>query len=160
MSRESGFSLIELLIALVVVGIVLAVALPGFGQYQNAMALKRVNAQILQDVRMARQLAVTRHAPVVMVFGRPPSPANATTYTIHVDTNGDNVVQASELVSFKRLPTGTRIQHVNLTPTDSLCFDFSGVLRPGTLGGSLILMNSAGTRDTLAISTAGVCYRP
>ena len=160
MSRESGFSLIELLVALVIMGIVLALGLPAFGRFQQAMGMKQMNAQLIQDVRRARQLAVTRHSAVVVVFGRPPVSANVTSYTIHVDTNGDGVRQSSEMMTVRNLPRNTRVQQVELTPIDSLVFDYSGVLRPGTLGGRLRLMNGAGTKDTLMVSTAGVCYHP
>ena len=160
MSRANGFSLIELVVALVVAGIVLSVALPAFGNYRNSMALKQANAQVLQDVRRARQLAITRRAPVIMTFGNPPGIGNITSYTIHVDGNADGVVQSSEVVTLRNMPRGTRLQLVNLTPTDVLPFDISGVLQPGAGGGRLILQNTPGRRDTLMVSTAGICYRP
>ena len=104
MPRAAGFSLIELLVALVIAGIVLAIGLPAFGDYRTAMSLKQANAQLLQDVRRARQLAITRRAPVVMVFGTPPVPANITRYTMHVDANADNVWQSSEMFTIRTLP--------------------------------------------------------
>jgi prepilin-type N-terminal cleavage/methylation domain-containing protein len=163
MSETRGFSLLELLWALVVAGIVLAIAMPGFGRFRNSMSLKQANAQVLQDVRRARQLAVTRRAPVVLTFGAPPSISNITSYTIHVDTNGDNVRQATEMMTVRNLPTGTRLSAVTLTPVDSLRFDAAGLLlqtAAGTPGGLMILSNRANRRDTLMVSAAGVCYQP
>jgi prepilin-type N-terminal cleavage/methylation domain-containing protein len=160
MSGSRGFSLIEMLVALLVAGIVLAIAMPGFGRFRAAMALKQANAQVLQDVRRARQLASTRRAAVVVRFGAPPTVANITSYTIHVDTNGDNVRQASEMVTVRNLPTNTRLSDVALTPVDSLRFEPSGLLLPTTLGGRLVLANRLNRRDTLMVSTAGVCYQP
>ena len=161
MFRTKGFTLVELMIALVVAGIVLAYGMPAFAHYRNSMLLREVNAQLLQDVRRARQLAVTRRAPVVMCFGAPPSTTNITSYTIHVDTNGDNVVQSSESRTFRTLPSGTRLTSVNLTTqADSLTFDISGTLKLGSGGGTLIFANAVGKLDTLAVSAAGICYRP
>jgi prepilin-type N-terminal cleavage/methylation domain-containing protein len=163
MSATRGFSLIELMCALVVAGIVLAIATPGYGKYRETMALKQANAQVLQDVRRARQLAITRHAPVVVRFGAPPSVTNVTSYTIHVDTNGDNLVQNSEAVTFRKLPTGTRLTTVSLTPIDSLRFDSGGLLvqtAAGSPGGSIVLSNRLNRRDTLLVSAVGVCYQP
>jgi hypothetical protein len=124
------------------------------------MALKQANAQVLQDVRRARQLAITRRAPVVLRFGAPPVVNNITSYTIHVDTNGDNVVQSSEMVTVRNMPNTTRLSTVSLTPVDSLRFEPSGLLLPGTQGGRIILANRVNRRDTLMVSTAGVCYQP
>jgi hypothetical protein len=123
------------------------------------MSLKRANAQVLQDVRRARQLAITRRAQVVMRFGTPPSTTNITSYTIHVDTNSDRLVQSSELVTMRNLPSGTRLSSVNMTPMDSLTFDFSGLLWNGT-GGRIVIANRLDLRDTLLVSAAGVCFEP
>jgi prepilin-type N-terminal cleavage/methylation domain-containing protein len=160
MSESRGFTLLELMWALVIVGIVMALAMPGYGRFQNTMSLKQANEQVLQDVRRARQLAITRHAPVVMRFGTPPTISNITSYTIHVDTNGDNVRQASEMMTVRNLPTGTRLSAVVLTPVDSIVFDTAGLLRSGTTGGRITVANRLNRRDTLMVSAAGVCYQP
>jgi len=160
MSGSRGFTLLELMWALVIIGIVMILAMPGYGRFRDTMALKQANAQILQDVRRARQLAITRHAPVVVRFGAPPSISNITSYTIHVDTNGDNVRQASEMMTVRNLPNTTRLSAVTLTPTDSLSFDTAGLLRSGTTGGRIIIANRLNRRDTLMVSAAGVCYQP
>ena len=160
MSETRGFSLIELLTTLTIMGIVLAIALPSFGHFRDSMSLKRANAQVLQDVRRARQLAITRRAPVVVRFGTPPTISNITSYTIHVDTNADGLVQTSEMITPRNMPTGTRLSAVSLTPIDSLRFEPSGLLLPGTTGGRLTFANRLNRLDTLMISAAGVCYRP
>lgn len=163
MTATRGFSLFELLLALAVAGIVLAIAMPGFGKYRVSMLLKQANAQVLQDVRRARQLAITRHASVVMSFGAPPSVSNITSYKIHVDTNGDNLVQSSEMVTLRSLPTGTRLSAVSLTPLDSLRFNSDGQLlltAAGSPGGQIVLSNRLNRQDTLLVSAVGVCYQP
>jgi len=163
MSEKRGFTLLELMWALVVVGIVLAIAMPGFARFRNSMSLKQANAQVLQDVRRARQLAITRRAPVVVRFGTPPSISNITSYTIHVDTNGDDATQTSEMVTVRNLPTGTRLSAVSLTPVDSIRFDPSGLLlqtAAGSPGGRIVIANRLNYRDTLLVSAAGVCYQP
>jgi len=160
MSGSRGFSLLELLAAVAISGIVLAIAMPGFGKFRTTMALKQANAQILQDVRRARQLAITRRSAVVVRFGAPPTISNITSYTIHVDTNGDGVVQGTEMITPRNLPNGTRLSAVSLDPVDSLVFETSGLLRAGTTGGRLVFANRLNRRDTLLVSAAGVCYQP
>ena len=163
MSESRGFTLLELLWALVIVGIVLAVSMPGYGRFRATMSLKQANAQVLQDVRRARQLAVTRHAPVVVRFGAPPTTSNITSYTIHIDTNGDDVRQSTEMMTVRNLPNGTQLSAVSLTPVDSLRFDSAGMLlqtAAGAPGGLIVITNRLNRRDTLMVSAAGVCYQP
>ena len=161
MPRTHGFSLIELMIALVIAGIVLSVGMPAFGHFRHTLMLRQANAQLLQDVRRARQLAVTRRAPVVMRFGTPPTYKNVTTYEIHVDTNADNLVSGGETRTFRHMPGTTKLDSVCMvSQPDSITFDISGTLKLGTQGGTLYFSNPIGGRDTLVISAAGICYRP
>lgn len=160
MSRSRGFSLIELLIALVIAGIVLLISMPGFQRYRSTMALQQARAQLMEDVRGARQLAVTRRSNVVVRFGTPPTTTNITSYTIFLDTNGNGALDAGESGRVVRMPRTTRLSNVALSPTDLLEFDISGILLPGTSGGTLSFVNDLNRADTLMVSAAGIAYRP
>jgi len=61
-SQPRGFTLIETMIVVVIVGIVLAIGLPAFSGYRNDMKLRQARAMLDEDLRMARQIAVTRRA--------------------------------------------------------------------------------------------------
>lgn len=160
MRRSNGFTLMELMIVLTVAGIVLGFGLPAFGSYRNTMAMNSARQQLLQDVRSARQYAVTRRAPVYMIFGTPPATTNITSYQIHVDKNANGTVDAGERLIRRTMPRTTALARVSLSPTDSLIFDISGILWPGTAGGTLVFRNQMDRRDTLVVSAAGIAYRP
>ena len=160
MRTAKGFTLIETMIVVTVAGIILAVGMPAFSRYRSTLALEQAKSQLLHDVRDARQRAVTRRIPVYMQFGTPPATTDVTSYRIHVDTNGNRLVDNGESVSNRRLPANTSLALVNLTPVDTLNFDISGILWPGHLGGSLIVSNSRGQRDTMFVSSAGIVYEP
>ena len=136
------------------------ISMPGFQRYRSELALQQARAQIMEDVRGARQLAVTRRSNVVVRFGAPPTTTDITTYTIHVDTNGNGAFDAGESVRLVKMPKNTKLSSVALTPTDSLVFDISGILRPGTSGGTLCFVNDRSRADTLIVSAAGIAYRP
>jgi type IV fimbrial biogenesis protein FimT len=155
-----GFSLIELMTVVVVVGIILTVAVPAFGTFRDGMMLTQARSQVTQDLRMARQVAVTRHCPVIVTFGNGVATTNIGNYSVHYDTNGDGVVATGERYFNRTLPSRTRLSSVTLTPTDKVQFDMSGVLAPGTGGGQLIISTSRGRVDTLLVSATGVVYRP
>lgn len=158
--RSRGFSLIELMIAIVVMGIVFAAGLPAFGSFRDTLVKDEARALLLQDLRMARQTAVTRHCPAVVRFGSGSGTTDLTGYAIHFDSNADLLVQSGERRFLRVMPGGTRIASVNLQPSDSLVFDMSGLLRPGTSGGQIIIVTPRGRRDTLIVSVAGMVYAP
>jgi len=151
--------LIELLIALTIAGLVLLVTVPNFSGYLKDANNKKVRTGLIQDLRVARQLAVTEHRPVVVAFGTTSSTTDITTYSIHVDTNGDRAVQAGESFYRRDLPSGTKFTKVSLDPPDSLIFDISGVLWPSTTGG-WVVVNGRSHNDTLYVSAAGIVFQP
>ncbi|HUK62197.1 MAG TPA: type II secretion system protein [Dongiaceae bacterium] len=154
-----GFTLIETVIAVLVMGILLACALPGFTRVRNNMVQRKTRAQVTQDLRLARQIAVTRRAPVVIQFGDGVNTHDLTYYALHVDTNGDLVKQSGESVSNKPLPLGVTLSDVSMTPRDSLIFDITGDLWPGTRGGTLVIRSANGRTDTLRVASSGLVFR-
>ncbi len=159
MNRARGFTLIETMITVVVAGIIMAFGIPAFLGFQKSLAHVQARERLIQDIRTARQVAVTRHQRVIMAFGTPPATTNLTRYSTLVDADGDGVRDANEWVLERQLPSGATLEQVNLTPTDSLLFDPSGALRPGTSGGVLISGNGRGKADTLYISGVGMVFQ-
>jgi prepilin-type N-terminal cleavage/methylation domain-containing protein len=155
-----GFSLIELMMVVVVIGLVLTAGIPAFGTFRDKMVLVQACSQVTQDLRMARQVAVTRHCPVVVTFGDGSTTTNVGNYTVLYDTNGDGAAATGERYFNRTMPNRTRLSNVSLTPTNKLTFDMSGVLAPGTGGGQLVFANARGRVDTLLVSATGVVYRP
>jgi prepilin-type N-terminal cleavage/methylation domain-containing protein len=155
-----GFTLIELMIVVVVIGLVLLAGLPAFGTFRDAMTVTQASNQVTQDLRMARQVAVTRHCPVVITFGNGTATENIGNYSVLYDTNGDGTVSNGERFFNRTMPSRTRLSNVSLSPTDKVSFDMSGVLSPGTGGGQLVLRTSRGRLDTLLVSATGLVYRP
>ncbi len=155
-----GFSLIELMIVVVVAGLVLTFGLPAFGTFRDGMTLVQARDQVTQDLRMARQTAVTRHCPVVVTFGDGATTTNVRDYSVLYDTNGDGAASTGERNVNRRMPSRTRMSQVSLMPTNKLTFDMSGVLKPGTAGGELVFASPRGRVDTVLVSATGVVYRP
>lgn len=157
---QKGFSLIELMVAVMVAGIIIAIGLPSYVGFKKTLHMNQTRERMVQDLRYARQLAVTRHRQVIMTFGVPPTTTNILTYNLHIDTDGDRVVDTGESVVTRSLPDGSKLSAVSLTPTDSLIFDSSGALAPGSTGGTIIFVNALNRPDTLWISGVGMVYTP
>ncbi|HEY7727547.1 MAG TPA: GspH/FimT family protein [Candidatus Eisenbacteria bacterium] len=158
MFRRNGFTLIEVAVVLVVAGILLAAGLPAFVRYCQTLSQEQAGDVLVQSLRMARQQAVTAHTPIIVAFGDGVQTTGLTTYSVHVDTNGDRVKQAGEAWKSHTLPSGSRFEIVSLIPTDSLIFDSSGALAPSVTGGQ-ITVGGDGNLDTLVVSPTGMVYR-
>lgn len=157
--RQRGFSLIELMMVFVVVGIVLAVGLPTFSAFTRTMKERQAREELRQNLRNARQAAVTRHCPVVVAFGTGGQTTGITRYVVLVDVNGDRTRQTTESARDYVLPKNCQLGMSGFQPCDSLIFDLSGALWPGTRGGEFII-SGATTSDTLALSATGMVYEP
>jgi len=75
---ERGYSLIEMLIVLALVGILSLVIVPQFANFAKANKLKTSLRQFNSDVRNLRQLAITQNLRIRITF--PTGPRNARQY--------------------------------------------------------------------------------
>ncbi len=63
---SSGFSLLELLVVLILLGFTAALAGPSVGHFMNTLAFKKQTGRVMSVVRYARLIAVTKGKPVLM----------------------------------------------------------------------------------------------
>jgi prepilin-type N-terminal cleavage/methylation domain-containing protein len=66
--RANGFSLVEMLIVLVIIGILAGLTLPHIRGHTESVAIKAAAYQLVQDLSLARQKAVSQRGTVAVVF--------------------------------------------------------------------------------------------
>ncbi len=81
--REAGLTFLEVLVALGVVAVVAATALPGFAVFRTALQLTSATRATAQCLRLARAIAVGRNAPARVVVS-----GDGSTMTTQVFRNG------------------------------------------------------------------------
>ena len=61
-----GFTLVELLVVISVLGILTAIAVPSFGSLSNSVRMASVSAQLLSDLNLARSESINRNSRMLV----------------------------------------------------------------------------------------------
>lgn len=67
-SNRRGFSLVELLVVILILGVGMATTLPRFGAITNQTKVQRANMALQQDVQQAWAIAARNRAPIKLTF--------------------------------------------------------------------------------------------
>jgi len=160
-----GFTLVELLVVLVLVGIVLLVAIPNLRRVQIKAQVSRALRNVDNVFLRARGEAVKRHSPVGIVINAQTrqftvfedwDPGNA-----NVPTNGNGVRDANEdiiatrtldrEVSFAAKPSGDTDPQPDLKGS-TVFYGSDGALR--SAGGALYLADNRGNEFRIRVVAA------
>ncbi len=136
----AGFSLIELAIVLLVLGMVIGISLPAIGKYQDDLALNGAIDQIASVVQLTRERVIATRTSRTMVFQ---SAVSGTDYHVEIGGVFQYGWKLPTRVSYAWL-SGT-ITSVTLTP-DGRC----------STSGLIILKNTRGDKDTVSILSSGL----
>jgi type IV fimbrial biogenesis protein FimT len=115
MARMSGVTIVELLVALAVAGVLLGLALPNFRDFAERSRSAAVLNQLIGAVQTARHAAITLRTAVTLcpgtAIGCGPRDSWHDGALVFADRNANGRIDGGEeiLRSFPPLPAGTRV---------------------------------------------------
>ena len=153
MKSSKGFTLIEVLVALIVVGIIAAIGGLNLHAYTLNRNLKSAARDIVADFAACRQKAISENTVYQIVFN-----VAGGSYTIQTVTGVPPAVTKSLSA------IGRDISIVNATfgtaSSQTVSFDTRGIIAPlgNAVGDGVILKNSRLSTATITVNTMGRTY--
>ena len=145
--RQSGFTLIEMMIVIAVFAIVAAIAIPNFMSWLPGMRLNGAARQVMGDLMAARMNAVKQNNEFKVFFNSP----GANQYQILDDDDNDGTADTGEAITTPAKNIQDNYPDVTVSSTNNPIF-----FPRGTATGlpTVTLQNSSGTK-TVTVSIAG-----
>lgn len=141
--NKSGFTLVELMIAISILGIVIILSVPNFNRFMNTWRLKGEAEQFGVTLRTARSAAVMKNIDVVFSFDM-----TSNTYSYFEDKNRDGSIDSDEYESATHeLPANVSIAAYTLSSPE-LTFGSKGNTRES---GTITLRNIDNEIKTIRI---------
>jgi type IV fimbrial biogenesis protein FimT len=141
--KTSGLSILEMLMALAIVFIILAIAIPNFFSVLPGLRLSDAARQVAKDLQLARMKAIAQNRKFRLNF------VTSTSYMFQYDQNNDGAIGSTENESGPfSLPEG-----ITVTPLGA-----TSEFQPrGTANGSgtINLQNGNGQTKSVQISVVG-----
>jgi prepilin-type N-terminal cleavage/methylation domain-containing protein len=151
MNKEHGFTLIELITAMVIVSIILATAIPNFSGWRTNSQIRAESNRVHMDLLLARMTAMKSGRNIVVTFV-----PGSNSYSILHDNNSNGTADTGESLSTRVLEnhvqfgfSGPNItdmdgntgitETVKMGPSDIVTFDPRG---QADLSGVLFLIHS------------------
>ncbi len=141
---QNGFTLLEVMVVIVIIGIMIGIAIPNFNEYLRSRRLSGATMQMYVELMNARQQAVTQNKWVSLRL------ENSHQYKIFTDSNKNGVIDTGESV----IDGDIHPDFADVTFTTSAGTIFAFYPNGTAASKTLSLSGSAGSKN-ITISTAG-----
>lgn len=146
--RAKGFSLIELVIAIALLGIALSIAAPSFRGYIENLNLKSAAREIASDIFVTRERAISENRKYQIRFNK-----EAKSYSIFKRNEKDTDWEAS---AFMVKPLSALGRNIDFSMEDNIALTFQ---TRGTVSNETISLNGGGTMTAeITTNAAGRTY--
>ena len=157
--RESGFTLIEMMIVVAIIGIASALAIPNYLAWQSRSELRQAVTEVQNQLLLARMAALSRNAPVAVAI--------SLTQGVVLMTATNAATGTQVLASSSRLPHIVDLRvgpsaawaSVVAPATATVSFNSRGMRSGGpgpTLNQELAMVNDQGVQFAMKVTPRGV----
>ncbi|NTW06903.1 MAG: prepilin-type N-terminal cleavage/methylation domain-containing protein [Syntrophaceae bacterium] len=153
MKTNKGFSLVELIIVIAIIGIVLAIASPSFYKYRQNTNLKEATRELAGDITLYRQTAIAQNVRYRIVFNQLTnsytiqieSPANSGTYVDVLTKSPASVSSSVIIMGGANFPSFTGgVAYITIQPRGTMSAGTVWLQHTGRLSTSTITTNLMG----------------
>jgi len=143
LDRQRGFTLLEVIIVMAIMGIVAAIGIPSFSDWREKQAVRSATQALLAHLKQARIKAVADNRSVSVKF-------TSTSYIFDADTTTDSScgLCKNEVVSF-----GQFSNDFTVSPTTTRTFSSRGTANSGT-----ITLTSGSSVKKITMNVIGRAY--
>ena len=149
MSRNKGFTLVELMIVIAIFGVLAAIITPSFLEWRDRSKVRGDATELRAAFESAKLRAIKHNTNVVVVF------PDASSYQVFIDTNEDGVRDAGEDIMLTRtLAPGVTITTNTFTGND-MAFNPRGMANGPNSTGRVIMTSPGGEDYEVVVSSFG-----
>ena len=150
MGNKNGFTLIEMMIAIAIIAILSAVAVPNYITHRNNQQVSRAVREIYSALQSAKMSAITDNINVFVAFS--PGTGSSGTYQVFEDLNNNDASDAGEEIAAGEMPPGIEMVSANFAGGGPTRFTPLGL----TTGRNGTVTVRKGTRTAgVVVNTAG-----
>lgn len=156
-SSETGFTLIEMLIVVAIMGIAGLIALPNYLVWQSRSELRQAVSEVQNQLLLARMAALSRNTPVTVAISIVNGAVQTTTTNAAtgIQVMGSFSVRLPHVVDLKVGPSATWTS----APTATVSFNSRGMRSGGpgpTLNQELAMVNDKGVQFAMKVTPRGI----
>jgi prepilin-type N-terminal cleavage/methylation domain-containing protein len=156
-SSETGFTLIEMMIVVAIIGIASALAIPDYLVWQSRSELRQAVSEVQNQLLLARMAALSRNTPVTVAINITNGAVQTTTTNAATGAQilASISVRLPHVVDLKVGPSATWTS----APTATVSFNSRGMRSGGpgpTLNQELAMVNDKGVQFAMKVTPRGI----